>query len=1013
MATGTKEKHLEEHIEKYLTSQKITSYGGKDLDLTEYRSISPSGYDKEKAIIPSEVIAFLRDTQPETYDKMVVDVGESAAKRSIMDRLNTELKKGTLSVLRSTSFDAGYGAKFRMVYNQPVNNKNPKHEERYQKNRLAIVRQLKYSIKCENSIDMVIFLNGLPIVTIELKHTNTGQTHHNAIKQYMTDRPIGGETLLEFKRCLVHFAAGTEQVFMTTQLNGSKTRFFPFNKAYANLETKSETGGYLTDYLWEDVLRKDSLMNIVQNYINLQESETMEYNKKSKALETKKSTALIFPRFHQRRAVEKLIENIKTQGIGKRYLIQHSAGSGKSNTITWLGFRLSSLHQHYSDDKVLFDSVLVVTDRRILDKQLQKNFDQFQLTKGEVAFIDDKCTSQDLREAIEKRKRIIVTTLQKFSVISETIALFPDRKYAVIIDEAHSSQSGDSARNMRKALSLEEATLFDKEVEKEEDIDEIVAAEIEKKGFKKNISFFAFTATPKSKTIELFSERINGEKRPFDEYTMEDAIREEFILDVMLNYTSFKRYYKLIKRDDIPDKEYEKKKAVRLLSSFVDLQDAAIERKARIMIDHFVAQTSKEIEGEARAMLITRSRLHAVRYKRKFDDILREMRLPYNALVAFSGTVRDGDTGEDYTEVSMNNLTGKSSIPEALKLPQYRFLIAANKYQTGFDEPLLHTMFVDKKLGGVSSVQALSRLNRTKKGKRDTMILDFVNEPELILADFQHYYGTNFIIEENETNPNSLYDVKSKIYSFNMFSVEDATNFAEIYFRENDVKEKLNGIVDVVCHNIISELDSEQINVFKKDCKTFVSLYRFLSQIITFVDPELEKLCVFLMALIKKLPYVAEGLPYDVLSSVELDSYKLQYQYNTSLNLESGDTSENGLSPADSHTNIDEDVDMLSNIIKILNDTFGLDLTDDDKVEFYKMKDKLYENEELMSFFNTDNTRDNIQDKFNQHVEDELLEFINNKLELYNKLTDDKANTMFKRLWFNEVYDRMVRGVRL
>ena len=1014
MATGTKEIHFENHIEQTMISEPIVSYRSKKLDLTEYRSIPPTEYDQKNAIIPSELFAFLLDTQPDIYNKLITDTGsEKAAECSIVDRLNSELKNGTLEVLNDIYFNAGHGAKFKILYNQPVNDKNREHEALYHKNRLAIVRQLKYSNKCENAIDMVIFLNGLPIVTMELKNTYTGQTHHNAIKQYMTDRPTNGEKLLEFKRCLVHFAIGTEQVFMTTKLDGAKTRFFPFNKTYANEKTVSETGGYKTDYLWEDILRKDSLLNIVQNYINLQENDTIEYNKKSKILETKKSTALIFPRFHQYRAVEKIIENIKLEGVGKRYLIQHSAGSGKSNTITWLGFRLSSLHQHYSDESVLFDSVLVVTDRRILDKQLQDNFYQSQKIVGEVEFIDEKKSSQDLRKAIETRKRIIVTTLQKFSVISESIALFPERKYAVIIDEAHSSQSGDSARNMRKALSLEEATIFDKAVEKEEDIDEIVAAEIEKKGHKKNISFFAFTATPKSKTIELFSEKINGDKRPFDSYTMEDAIKEEFILDVMLNYTSFKRYYKLIKRSDIPDKEYEKKKTVRLLGSFVDLQDAAIERKARVMIEHFVAQTSKEIEGEARAMLVTRSRLHAVRYKRKFDDILREMRLPYGALVAFSGTVRDEETGEDYTEVSMNNLSGKSSIPKALKLPKYRFLIVANKFQTGFDEPLLHTMFVDKKLGGVSSVQTLSRLNRTKKGKRDTMILDFVNEPELVLADFQHYYGSNYILEENETNSNSLYDVISKIRSFNVFSKGEVEEFAKIFFPKNNIKEKLYGIIDKVCDRIQTELDSEKIDLFKKDCKAYVSLYRFLSQIITFTDVELEKLYVFLLALIKKLPYAIAELPYDVLSSVELDSYKLQYQYNTSLHLESGDTSEEGLSPSDSHTTVEDEVDMLSNIIKILNDTFGLDLTDDDKVEFYKMKDKLYANDELMSFFNTDNTKDNIQDKFNQQIEDELLEFINNKLELYNKLTDDKANTMFKRLWFNEVYDRMVRGVKL
>ncbi len=703
-------------------------------------------------------------------------------------------------------------------------------------------------------------------------------------------------------------------------------------------------------------------------------------------------------------------------------MVQHSAGSGKSNTITWLGFKLSSLHQNYSDDKVMFDSVLVVTDRRVLDKQLQKNFEQFQQVAGEVAFIDDKCTSQDLKAAIEARKRIIVTTLQKFSVISDTIALFPDRKYAVIIDEAHSSQSGDSARNMRKALSLEEAELFDKAVEAEEDvdaliadkIDELVKQEISKKGLKKNISFFAFTATPKPKTIELFAERENGRKEPFDVYTMEDAIKEGFILDVMLNYTSFKRYYKLIKKADIPDQEYETKKAVRLLGNYVDLQDAAIERKARVMIEHFVAQTSKEIEGEARAMLVTRSRLHAVRYKRKFDEILREMRLPYGALVAFSGKVKDGDTGEEYTEVSMNGLLGKTSIPDALKLPKYRFLIVANKYQTGFDEPMLHTMFVDKKLGGVSSVQTLSRLNRTKKGKRDTMVIDFVNDPEDVFSDFQHFYGENFMIEENETDPNALYDLKSKIDSYRIFSSKEINDFAEVFFTNNDRKEQLNGIIDDVCRYLISELDEENLKEYKSHCQSYVKMYRFLSQIITFTDVELEKWYVFLTSLIKKIPYVADGLPYDILSSVELDSYKLQYQYNTSLELESGNTSEEGLTVGQGKSLGGEDeVDMLSNIIQKLNDTFGLDLTDEDKVEFFRMRDKLYANEELMSFFNSGNTKDNIQDKFNQQVEDELLEFINEKLELYNKLTDDKTNTMFKRLWFNEVYDKMVRGVRL
>lgn len=1020
MARGTKEYHFEEHIESRLISEPIITYSRQILDKTEYHTIPVGEYDKERCLIPSEIVGFLKDTQPKEFKKLVDALGsEDKAIYSLLGRLDTELRQaikgekrgGTLEVLRNKNFEAGYGVRFLLFYPQPVSDKTPEHEEYYNKNRLAIVRQLKYSLKNENSIDIVIFLNGLPIVTMELKNTLTGQTHHNAIKQYMQDRPIDGEKFLEFKRCLVHFAVGTEQVFMTTRLAGRNTRFFPFNKSYANEKTESK--GYKTDYLWEEVLRKDSLLDLVQNYIHLQIDSDKEYDEKTRQLKENTSISLIFPRYHQRRAVKKIVTDVLANGAGKRYLVQHSAGSGKSNTITWLAFRFSSLYQNYSDNTALFDSVIVVTDRKVLDAQLQKNIKDFSLTPGEIAAIDDKCTSQDLKNAIEARKRIIITTLQKFPVISESITLFSNRNYAVIIDEAHSSQSGNAARSMRKALSLSEATIFDEDVEKEEDLDAIVAAEIEKKGLKKNISFFAFTATPKPKTIELFCERMYGSKDPFDEYTMEDAIKEGFILDVMQNYMSFKRYYKLVKRANIPDDEYEKKKTVRLLSNFVDLQDAAIERKARIMIEHFVSQTSKEIQGKARAMLVTRSRLHAVRFKRKFDEIMREMRLPYGVLVAFSGSVNDGETNEDYTEHSMNNLSGNISIPEALKLPQYRILIVANKYQTGFDEPLLHTMFVDKKLGGTSTVQTLSRLNRTKKGKDSTMVLDFVNDPEKVLEDFQHFYGKNFILEENETDPNSLYDVKSKIRSFDVFTKEDTDAFAEIFFRNENNKEELNGILDRVCAVAKVYLDVEHLDLFRKDIKTFTHLYQFLSQIITFKDVELEKLYVFLVALYKKLPYQIAELPYDVLSSVELDSYKIQYQYTANLSLESGNFSENGLSPADAHPNTEEEVDFLSNIIKILNETYGLDLTGEDKVEFLRMKNKLYSNDELMGFFNKENTKDNIQDKFNEEIDNELLNFINDKLELYNKLTDDRANTMFKRLWFNEIYDRMVRGVRL
>lgn len=1041
MAGTPNETYMEEYIVKYLTSQPIHDANGNVTADMEYHELPPSEYDKEHCIIASELIAFLKNTQPEEYEKLILakNGDEEAAKRSILDRLDSEMRtklrkataacvqssalipQGTLSVLRSDKFDAGCGAKFTLLYNRPVNNKTPEHNEWYRKNRLAIVRQLRYSEKNANEIDLAIFVNGFPVVTIELKNTLTGQTHHNAIKQYMTSRQVKGEKFLEFKRCLVHFAVGTEQVFMTTRLDGEKTRFFPFNKTYENIGVKS-VSGYRTSYLWEEVLRRDSLLDLLQNFMAVQVNSEKKYNAAKKKFEEEISEALIFPRYHQRRAVYRLVDDVQEKGAGHTYLVQHSAGSGKSNTITWLAYRLSNLYQHADDDKALFDSVLVVTDRRVLNDQMRANIRQFSTVDGEVYAIGqgkgaEGHKSTDLKNAIEQKKgRIIITTVQMFPEISDTISFFPDRKYAVIIDEAHSSQSGENNRQMRKALSLEEATQQDAEDEdandEEKKLNEIIEAEMERKGHKDNVSFFAFTATPKPKTIEVFCERENGSKEPFDIYTMEQAIKEGFILDVMKDYMSFKRYYKLVRDEKFEDKEYDKKKTVRLLASYVDLQDAAIERKSRIMLEHFASQTVNEIEGKARAMLVTRSRLHAVRYKLKFDNIMQEMNLPYRALVAFSGTVYDEDTNMEYTETSMNNLEGKVSIPEALKMPKYRILIVANKYQTGFDEPLLHTMFVDKKLGGANTVQTLSRLNRCKRGKTGTMVLDFVNDPDEVLHDFQEYYGKNKMKEEDETDPNSLYDVKGQLRDFGVFCSADVDNFAKYFFLDNKDKQKVNLVLDDVCDRAINNLTEEQLDKFRKTCRTFNKLYTFLSQIITFKDAELEKLSPFCLALAKKLPFKKEGLPYDVLNESQLESYRVQYISTRNLELQSGDTEMKGMHPGEAQTTQDEEYDWLSNIIKVLNETFGIDLTDEDKVELNNLKNKVMGNDELMAFFNPQNSRDDVKSKFDEQVDTELLNFINTKFELYNKLTEDRANALFKKIWFNEVYDNRVRGMR-
>ena len=995
MAGGTKEIHFEDHIVKYLTTH---DNGG----VNEYTQVDASEYDKQLCIIPSELLQFIKNSQEVAYKKLKEQLGV-VTDTKIIERVTKSLKVNkTLATFRSGI--KMNGVKLELAFFQPANNKTPEHEHWYKENRLSVVRQLAYSSKNKNEIDLGFFINGIPVATAELKNALTSQNHHNAIKQYMQDRDPKGEPLLEFQRCLVHFAAGTEKVFMTTKLAGKSTYFLPFNKGLQNYNPD----GFATAYLWEDILRKDSVLDLVQNFINLQEDVDKSYDAKTKKLVEKKSTKLLFPRFHQLKAVRKILAQLKIDGTGKNYLIQHSAGSGKSNTITWLAYRLANFYQNYTDQKGMYDSVIVVTDRRVLNKQIQDNIKQLDNTPGMVMYLDQNTTSKDLKKAIEDKKRIIITTIQKFPIISDVVTQFANRKYAIIIDEAHSSQSGESARHMRKALSLEEAA--EKDVPGK-DLDEIIADEIKQKGQQPNLSQFAFTATPKPKTIELFGTLQNGKKEPFDEYTMEQAIKEGFIIDVLENYMSFKRYYKLIKRSEIEDAEYDKKKTVRVLGNYVDLQDHAIEKKARIILEHFAAETQNKIQGKARGMLVTKSRLHAVRFKRKFDDVMREMKLPYEALVAFSGSVKDDETGEEYTETSMNDLGGRMAIPDALKLPKYRLLIVANKFQTGFDEPLMHTMFVDKKLGGTSTVQTLSRLNRRIKGKDSTMVLDFVNDPELIQEDFQAYYGKNFIQEENLTDPNAVYDSLNEVENFQVYHETEVESFAKIFFSPNDDFEKLQPILQSISTRFVDDLEEEDQAAFKSAAQSFIKLYRFLSQIIRFTDVELEKTYVFLNALLKILPYAKTSLPLDVVNDIELDSYKIQHKYTTSLQLESGDGEQEGMQPGGSGGAQEDEFDFLTKIINVLNDTYGLELSQEDKVEFKKMKASIYENDQLMSFFNKGNSKDNIKDKFNDEIDGELLNFIDKKLEFYNKMTEDKVNSLFKNMWFNEIYDDRVRGM--
>lgn len=977
MASNYREMNFEEHIESHLLN-------------SGYRKRAPEEYDKALCLIPDEVIQFIQATQPKEFEKLEKQYGADTSPK-LLDRIAREVGKyGVLYVLRKGVADRG--AKFKLAYFKPSSGMNPEHQTLYQGNRFSVVRQLKYSQKNENSIDTALFLNGLPIVTIELKNSLTGQTVDDAIKQYKHDRNPQGELLLQFKRCLVHFAVGNEQAFMTTKLQGGDTHFLPFNK---DSENPVNPNGHKTHYLWEDVWQADTLLELIHNYLHVQKIPEKVYDPETKTVTEKETEAFIFPRYHQLDVVRALLSQVRQDGAGKNYLVQHSAGSGKSNSIAWLAHQLASFYQKADDTERLFDSIIVVTDRRLLDRQLQNTIKQFEQTEGVVKKIDEN--SAQLRDALKAGKAIIITTLQKFPVISASMTDLKGKRFAVIIDEAHSSQSGESAKHLKKtlAVNLEQAEAEDHD---DFDLEDEILKEIRTRGKQNHISYFAFTATPKNKTLELFG-RKNEEGKPVAHhvYSMRQAIEENFILDVLKNYTTFKRYFKLIKT--IPtDDEYEKKKAIRLLTSDVDLTPHAIEQKTRIMLDHFMEKTVNTIQGKGRAMVVTRSRLHAVKFYLAFRKVMEEKRLPFKALVAFSGEVTDPETHEKYTENSLNRLPPKVAIEDAYKMPDYRILVVANKYQTGFDEPLMHTMYVDKKLDGVQAVQTLSRLNRKPKGKEMVFVLDFVNEAEDIQAAFQPYFQTTLL--EEETDPNKLYDQQTELQAFEVFTKADVEEFAEVFYTLNIPLEKLQPVLDRVVH-IWNGKPEEEREDFRATIQKFIRLYGFVSQIITFEDPDLEKLYVFAKALNRKLPRRITRLPYEIRDAVDLDSFRLQKTFEDSIELEKKDGTVEGM--GDGGTGgADEEKDLLSHIIETLNTTYGINLSDEDKVDIQTIRTKLEADETLQAVFTADNTRADKVYKFNEVLDRLLLEFVHTKLELYKKLTEPKVNEMFKRQWFEK-----------
>jgi len=977
----TPQKYTEQNFEEHIEEQLLSS---------GYKKREPEEYDVGMCLIPEDVLGFIKATQPKPYENLEKQYGAETDEKLLYRVADEIYKNGTLDVLRKGFKDRGQ--RFRFAWFKPASGMNAEHERLYAQNRFTVIRQLRYSSQNENSIDIVIFLNGLPIISMELKNSLTGQFVEQAIKQYKYDRDPR-ELFFQFKRVLVHFAVGNEKVYMATRLSGDKTRFLPFN---LDTENPVNPKGHKTAYLWEDILQPDTLLDLISNYLCVQTNKEKYYDKQ-KGLSERKSEVLIFPRYHQLDCVRTILGGVRQEAVGSNYLVQHSAGSGKSNSIAWLAHKLASFYQKDTDKERLFDSIVVITDRRILDRQLQNTIKQFEQTKGVVKPID--MNSAQLKAALETGKDIIVTTIQKFPIISESMSGLKGQRFAVIIDEAHSSQSGESSKHLKKALSadLESAETEDAD---EFDLEEEVLKEIQARGRQSHISYFAFTATPKNKTLELFGRKNSvGHFKAYHTYSMRQAIEENFILDVLENYTTYERYFKLAKKIQ-DDAEYDEKKARRLLVSYVDLLPHSVEMKTRIMLEHFADCTVKAIQGRGRAMVVTRSRLHAVRFYLTFKKVMKEMHLPYKPLVAFSGTVND--SGVEHTENSLNKLPPKVKIEDAFKLPEYRMLVVANKYQTGFDEPLLHTMYVDKKLGGVSAVQTLSRLNRTMGGKTGTVVLDFVNEAEEIQKGFQPYFQRTVL--EEETDPNKLHTLESELGEYSVYTKDDIQAFCEIFFNPKQPQELLQPILDRVVAVWKTKKEDERED-FRTVLQAFIRLYGFVSQLITFEDVELEQLYVFGRSLNKKLPRRKNPLPTEVMDAVDLDSFRIQQTFEGDISLRKEDGTTKPITAGKpSHT--EERKDWLSHIINTINETYGINLSDDDKVDIERMQEQLVANEELQAVTQADNSRENIQQKFNKIVDTLLLDYVTSKTELYRKLTEPKVNRLFKTKWFDDYYQQ-------
>jgi Type I site-specific restriction-modification system, R (restriction) subunit and related helicases len=968
MTTDTSEKGLEALIVRSL------------IDEASYVTGHSKDFDRDHAVDVAKLFDFLNATQPEAVEAL--GIGADGPKRlQFLHRLQGEIaKRGVIDVLRN-GVKHGPGS-VELFFGTPTPG-NAKAEALFAANIFSVTRQLHYSKDATKlSLDVAVFINGLPVATLELKNSLTKQTVEDAIEQYKRDRDPK-ELLFLFGRCVVHFAVDDHEVRMCTHLKGKASWFLPFNKGWNDgAGNPPNPHGLKTDYLWKEYLTKRNLTDILENYAQVVE----EVDERGK----KKPPKQVFPRFHQLDVVRKLLADAEAQGAGKRYLIQHSAGSGKSNSIAWLAHQLIGLK---TGGRMTFDSVIVVTDRRVLDKQIRDTIKQFAQVSSVVGHAEK---SGDLRAFLTAGKKIIITTVQKFPFILDEIGdEHRGRSFAIIIDEAHSSQGGRTAAKMNIALAANGAE------EEEETVEDAINRLMEARKVLPNASYFAFTATPKNKTLEVFGAPVpQGDKVkhvPFHSYTMKQAIQEGFILDVLKHYTPVDSFYRLMKTVE-DDPSFDTKRAQKKLRKYVESHDHAIRKKAEIMVDHFHDQVMahRKIGGAARAMVITNGIQRAIQYFHAFQAYLKERKSPHQAIVAFSGEHEYG--GHKVTEATLNGFPS-SQIEELIQKDPYRFLIVADKFQTGYDEPLLHTMYVDKTLSGVKAVQTLSRLNRAHPQKHDTFVLDFMNDFEAIKASFEPYYRTTILSEE--TDPDKLHDLKAALDGYQVYGWDQVEDLVALYLGGAD-RDKLDPILDACVAVYKADLDEDGQIDFKGKAKAFTRTFGFLAAILPYSNAAWEKLSIFLNFLTPKLPAPEEqDLSKGILEAIDMDSYRAEAQATVAIVLPDADAEIGPVPTSGGGGRPEPELDLLSNILKIFNEMFG-------NIE-WKDKDKIGKviAEELPAKVSADRAYQNAMknsDKQNARIEHDkaleraVIELLSDHTELFKQFSD---NPSFKK-WLSE-----------